>query len=76
MPAIKSELTTAVRSDLKTRREAAAYLRVAEQTLALWASNKRYNLPFVKVGRRCLYRQADLDAWLESRTVRTESTEE
>ncbi len=52
-----------------TRTEAAAYLGVLPQTLAVWASRGRYNLPFVKVGRKVFYLRKDLDAWLESRTV-------
>ncbi len=37
-------------SDLLSREEAAAYLGVAVQTLAIWKSTKRYGLPFVKIG--------------------------
>lgn len=55
--------------DLRTRVQAAEYLGVATQTLAVWASTGRYDLPFIKVGRLAKYRQADLDAWLESRTA-------
>ncbi len=55
---------------LMTREQAARYLGVRSQTLALWHSSQRYALPLVKVGRLCRYRQSDLDAWLESRTVR------
>lgn len=48
--------------DLLTRREAADYLGVTENTLAVWASVKRYNLFYVKVGRLVKYHRADLDA--------------
>ena len=40
----------AAHSDLFTRREAAAYLGVAEQTLAVWKCSGRYYLPCVKIG--------------------------
>lgn len=54
---------------LLTRDEAAEYLRVAPQTLAVWVTNGRYNLPYVKVGRCVRYRRRDLDRFLESRTI-------
>ena len=56
-------------STLLNREEAAKYLGVRSQTLAVWAVSGRYNLPMIKVGRSCRYRKSDLDAWLTSRTV-------
>lgn len=56
-------------SRLLSRAEAAEYLGIGVQTLAVWASTGRYGVPFIKVGRRAMYRQADLDAWLASRTA-------
>lgn len=53
---------------LLTRREAAEYLGLQEQTLAIWASTGRYALPVVKVGRSVRYRQSDLERWLTERT--------
>lgn len=53
-----------VRSELLNRREAAAYLGVAEQTLAVWKCTKRYNLPYVKVGKLVKYRKQDLDEFI------------
>ena len=54
----------AANSTLLTRREAAAYLGVAEQTLAVWKCTGRRSLPFVKIGRLVRYRKADLDAFI------------
>ena len=55
-------------SDLLTRREAAKYLGVAEQTLAAWQSLGRSSLPIVRIGTRLVrYRRRDLDAWLAKR---------
>ena len=54
------------RSDLLSRAEAAAYLGVAKQTLAIWSCTKRYDLPFVKIGRLVKYRVADLDKFIEA----------
>lgn len=51
------------------RTEAAKILGVATQTLAVWASRKRYGLPYVKVGRRVKYRLADIEAFIQARTV-------
>jgi len=53
---------------LLTRQQAAEYLGVKPQTLAIWYSAGRYDLPVVKAGRCVRYRRSDLDAWLESRT--------
>jgi excisionase family DNA binding protein len=58
-----------VTSDLLTREEAATYLGVRPQTLAMWHANGRYSLRCVKVGRLVRYRKADLDQWLASRTA-------
>jgi excisionase family DNA binding protein len=54
---------------LLTREEAARYLSIRPQTLAVWASTRRYNIPYVRVGRAVRYRRSDLDAWLRERTV-------
>ncbi|MGD0900813.1 MAG: helix-turn-helix domain-containing protein [Thermoguttaceae bacterium] len=54
---------------LLTRSEAAAFLGVKSQTLAVWATTKRYCLPMVKVGSRVRYRLSDIEAFLQSRTV-------
>lgn len=53
---------------LRSRREAANYLGVAPQTLAVWACTQRYHLPLVKIGRHVKYRQSDLDAFIERNT--------
>jgi excisionase family DNA binding protein len=52
------------RFPLLSRKEAATYLGVSEQTLAIWKCTKRYNLPFVKIGRLVKYRRADLDDFI------------
>ena len=49
--------------------EAAAYLGIKPQTLAVWRSAGRYDLPFVRVGRSIRYRVSDLEAWLVRRTA-------
>jgi excisionase family DNA binding protein len=54
---------------LLSRKEAAEFLGVKEDTLAVWKSNKAYDLPVVKVGRLARYRYADLLDFIERRTV-------
>lgn len=54
----------AVASELLSREQAAAYLGVAVQTLAIWKCTNRYDLPFVKVGRLVKYKRTDLDAFI------------
>lgn len=59
-----------IKRTLLTAREAADYLGVQVQTLAVWRSrNKRQNLPFVRVGKAIRYRLADLERWIDERTV-------
>jgi excisionase family DNA binding protein len=66
-----SEMATATfpSSGLLTREQAAEFLGVKPQTLAVWATAKRYQLPMVKVGSLVRYRLSDLEKFLESRTV-------
>jgi len=45
----------------------AELLQTTVQTLASWRSTGRYNLPFIKIGRKVLYRSEDMDAWLDAR---------
>ena len=54
---------------LLSRTEAANYLGTKAQTLAVWASTKRYNLAYVKVGRSVKYRPEDLDAFIVANRV-------
>lgn len=61
-------------ADLLDEQAAAALLTVAPGTLSVWRSVGRYNLPFIKIGRKVRYRRADLIAWLEKRTRETGAT--
>ncbi len=64
----------AFNNDRLSRKEAADYLGLALATLEIWASTGRYNLPFIKIGRRVYYRRSDLDAFIEQRTVHPSPT--
>ena len=56
--------------------EAAAYLGIAENTLAIWRCTKRYPLAYIKVGRRVRYRISDLEAFLATRTISADSMQQ
>jgi excisionase family DNA binding protein len=61
--------TATAPSDLLTRDEAAEFLGIKPQTLAVWATTHRYHLPYIRVGTRVRYRRSDLEAFLDRRTV-------
>jgi hypothetical protein len=61
------------RSTLLSPIEAARFLGVAPQTLAIWRCEKRYPLPYVKVGALVRYRLGDLEHFVTRRTERSES---
>lgn len=65
--AASTQGTARFASELLSRREAADYLGVAVQTLAIWKTTGRYSLPVVKVGRLAKYRKSDLDAFIARR---------
>jgi excisionase family DNA binding protein len=55
------------------RKEAAEFLGVQEQTLAAWACNHRYGLPFIRVGRRIRY--SNNGTWYRGLGLATDGTE-
>jgi predicted site-specific integrase-resolvase len=55
-------------SDLLNPEQTADLIKIKKDTLAIWRTTGRYNLKFVKVGRRIFYRRSDIQDWLESRT--------
>lgn len=44
-------------------------LGISPRTLAVWACVKRYELPYVKIGRLVKYRRSVLDDFIERRTI-------
>ena len=62
-------MTTTFHKPDMTRKQAAEYLGLAENTLARWASEGTHAIPFTKVGYRVRYSREDLDEWLASRRV-------
>ena len=57
------------RSRKLTRKQAAQRTNLTEGTLANYAS-RRCGPPFVKIGKVLEYDEADLNAWIASRTIR------
>lgn len=54
---------------LLSREEAAKFLGVTKGTLEVWACTKRYDLPYIKVGRLVKYWLSDLIAFAQSRRI-------
>ena len=50
--------------------EAARYLGVSPNSLKTWRSTRIVQIPYAKVGDRVVYRQTDLDRFLDENTVR------
>lgn len=53
--------------ELLSPRKVAEILGVTEATLSVWRCTKRYPLPFVKSGRRVMYRLEDVEAFIAQR---------
>jgi hypothetical protein len=58
-----------VETQLLSRNAAAKALGIQPQTLASWATNGKYSLPFVKIGSRAMYRVSDLEAFIANNLV-------
>jgi excisionase family DNA binding protein len=63
-------MPTTLANPLMTRTEAAAYLGVKTQTLAVWVTRQVNGPPYVKIGRSVRYRKSDLDQYIADQTVR------
>lgn len=58
---------------LLTEGEAAAFLRLAAQTLSNDRATRRLGIPFCRLGRAIRYQKCDIAHWLEVRTVRQDA---
>ena len=63
---MKSIMSHAQTEMLLSRKDAAEYLGLKESTLAIWKCTKRYDLPYVKIGRKIKYRLSDLQNFVEN----------
>ena len=64
------------KEELLTTDEASKYLRVKKGTLAIWRSTKRYEVPYIRVGRLIRYRVSDLEEFIEKYYEKEEVEEE
>jgi hypothetical protein len=55
--------------DLIRPEETAIRLGVTPGTLAVWRATKRYPLRYVKIGRKVCYRVADIEKFIQLRTM-------
>jgi hypothetical protein len=58
-----------LQADLVSPERAAEFLGTTPGNLAIWRCQRLYDLPYIKIGRSIRYRQADLEAFVERRTV-------
>jgi len=56
-------------SELSDEATTTDLLKLKAGTLAVWRCTGRYDLPYVKVGRRVLYRKHDIIAFIERNTI-------
>lgn len=54
--------------NLMTQAEVAEYLRVSR--LTIHRLMKKHAFPYIKMGKRVLFRRSEIDAYLESKTVK------
>ncbi len=52
---------------LLTPSQVSDFLGVTIGTLSVWRCTGRYPLNFIKVGRRVMYRQSDVESFIEGR---------
>jgi hypothetical protein len=57
-------------SKLLDSKETAELLRTTPGNLSQWR-HKRFGPPFIRSGRKCLYRLSDVERWLAQREVST-----
>ncbi|NQZ79964.1 MAG: helix-turn-helix domain-containing protein [Colwellia sp.] len=53
-------------TSLLTPKQTAETLGVTIGTLAVWRCTARYPLPFVKIGRRVMYKSSDVEQYINS----------
>ena len=58
-------------SEMKSIDEAVKKLGVSKSTLATWRADKK-NLAYYKVGGRVMYKDSDLDKFLEGKKIEVE----
>lgn len=67
-PSTRIDLDALPDSHLLNDLEAASALDLQPGTLSVWRSTGRYNLPYVRIGRKVRYRVGDLREWIARHT--------
>lgn len=66
---MNTQLTTSNNiQHLLTPEQVSATLGITSGTLQVWRTTRRYNLPYVKVGGRVMYRTEDIQNFIKCRT--------
>jgi len=52
-----------------TPKEAADFLGVTTETLSVWRCDKRYDLPYIKIGSKVFYLKSDVENFIKSRRI-------
>ena len=58
-----------------SNRQAAEYIGITPHTLEMWRCNKRFLIPYIKLGGMVRYRLSSLDKFLLQQTIDESSSE-
>ncbi len=61
------QITTSSISEMVTPEQVSRSINVTEGTLQVWRSTGRYDLPYIKIGGKVMYRISDVNKFIESR---------
>jgi hypothetical protein len=61
------QITSSSISELVTPIQVSRSINVTEGTLQVWRSTGRYDLPYIKIGGKVMYRVSDVNKFIESR---------
>ena len=54
---------------LLTPEQVSETLGITSGTLQIWRTTRRYNLPYVKIGRKVMYQLTDIQDFIKNRTI-------
>jgi len=66
---ISSNITPLFISNMATPKQVSESINVTEGTLQVWRSTGRYELPYIKIGGKVMYRVEDVNKFIESRQL-------
>jgi excisionase family DNA binding protein len=59
------------KNELLTTAQVAEILGLSEGTLTTWRCTKRYDVPYLKLGRHVRYKRGDVETWVRSQQLGT-----